>query len=100
MVKKIKTGINKGKTKKIQLLKFTDEVPVVIGKNLPLITLFGNSQVQIDGCFGIIEYEESIVKISVKNGFITFMGKDFKITSFADYQIVFSGFVFSVEFSV
>lgn len=100
MAKKIRLGLNKRKTDKINLLKFSDEVPAVISKNLPLITLFGDSQVQIDGCFGIIEYEDCIIKLSVKKGFITFMGKDLKITSFTDYQIVFTGTVTALEFSV
>ena len=44
--------------------------------------------------------EENIIKISVKNGFITFLGNEFKISTFSDEQLSFSGFITSVEFSV
>ncbi len=100
MSKKIKIGLNKKNSQKMKMLNYSDDISATITNRLPLITLFGNTQTVIDGCFSIIEYEENIIKISVKNGFITFLGNEFKISTFSDEQLSFSGVITSVEFSV
>lgn len=98
MGKKIITGI-KRKGEKIKFLAFGDE-PQISVANTPQITLSGNKQVQIEGCSGIIDYTETIMKISIKKGFITFIGKGFRVVSFFDNQILFTGEVASIEYSV
>lgn len=100
MSKKIKIGLKKKSSQKMNILNFSDEITATINNKLPLITLFGNTQTVIEGCFSIIEYEDNIIKISVKNGFITFLGNEFKISTFSDDQFSFSGNITSVEFSV
>jgi sporulation protein YqfC len=100
MAKKINLGIKNIKSSKIKFLDFTDDIADSLGSKLPLITLFGNTRTIIDGCFGIIEYEDNIIKISVKNGFISFLGKDLKISNFSDALLSFEGSINSVEFSV
>ena len=98
MSKKINTGI-KHKTEKIKFLSFGEEPHLSIG-DISQITLTGNKQAQIEGCGGIIDYTETFIKISIKKGFITFFGKDFKVLSFFDNQIIFKGEIMSIEYSV
>lgn len=99
MAKKIKIGLKKiNKQDKFRLIDFEEMLPDITKTNMPMLNFLGNAQVQIEGCSGIIEYDNSIVKISVKSGFITFIGSEFRITSFTNGQIIVYGEISSVEF--
>lgn len=99
MAKKIKIGLQKAKNEKLNIIKSKNDISDAVLNNLPIITFTGNRQIQIDGCLGIIEYEDYVIKTSIKQGYITFNGKNLKIEAFENYQIVFCGEIFTVEFS-
>ncbi len=98
MHKKIKTGIKK-KGERFRLINYKEEIPNSLLSAMPIITLNGNAECTIEGNCSIVEYEEGIIKISFKNGFLTFLGERFNISVFSDNRIIFEGKIISVEFS-
>ncbi len=98
MSKKIKTGIKKN-TEKFRLINFQEDIPDSFLGALPQITLIGNMKCTLEGNCSIIEYDDAVIKIGFKNGFITFMGENFNITVFSDNRMAFEGKIISAEFS-
>lgn len=96
-MKKIKTNLKKSKNK-FKFINFSSDLPEFSAMGLPSLNFFGNKQVQIEGAVGIMEYDENFIKISVKKGYITFLGSDFKITNFTESQITVLGKINSTEF--
>lgn len=98
MSKKIKTGI-KNNGEKFKIINFKEDVPYSLLRGVPVISLNGNTKCVIEGDCSIVEYEEDVVKISYKKGFLTFVGEKFNILVFSDNRIIFEGKIVSVEFS-
>ncbi|MBQ6816248.1 MAG: YabP/YqfC family sporulation protein [Clostridia bacterium] len=96
-MKRIKTNLKKAKNK-FKLLNYSNDLPEFYAMGLPNISFFGNKQVQIEGVVGIMEYDENFIKVSVKKGYITFLGSDFKVTNFTKSQITVLGKINSTEF--
>ena len=96
-MKKIKTNLKKSNNK-LKFLNYSNDLPEFSSLGLPSISFFGNKQVQIEGAVGIMEYDENFIKISVKKGYIIFLGSDFKITNFTESQITVLGKINSTEF--
>ena len=98
MSKKIKTGITKNKVK-FNLLRNGEELPQEILSGAPQIILTSDKNALIEGKASIIEYDNSVIKIAFKCGFITFFGDGFAIKTFCENRISFSGKINSIEFS-
>ncbi len=98
MSKKIKIGIKKS-SNKFKLIGFEEDIPDSLIGSMPVIVLTGNTKCTLEGNCSIIEYEEGMVKISFKNGFLTFLGENFNISVFDNNRIAFDGKILSIEFS-
>lgn len=59
----------------------------------------GNSDVIIEGCKGIVEYEESGISLNLGKMIIHFGGADLEISSFFEEQAILKGTVVAMEFS-
>ena len=59
----------------------------------------GNKEVIIEGCKSILEYDENLVKISVKNMTISFFGRNLLIKCLTSDSLVIDGFITSIEFA-
>lgn len=62
------------------------------------ITLIGNNEAVVDGCYGIVEYNDCLVKINVGNRVACFSGCDFIIGDYTDTSLVLKGIIQSIEF--
>lgn len=58
----------------------------------------GNKEVIVEGCRGILQYDENIVKISVKKMSVAFFGRNLSIKCMDVDSLVITGFVTSIEF--
>jgi sporulation protein YqfC len=63
------------------------------------IQLEGNSELILDGCKGIMEYETDRIKICTDTVAVTVTGDSLTIRTFALEQIIISGKILSVDFS-
>lgn len=58
----------------------------------------GNREVVIEGCKSILEYDENLVRISVKKMSVSFYGRSLTIKCLTPDSLVVQGFITSIEF--
>lgn len=81
--------------------KFTEEmqIPESAVTDSFKIEFRGNSDVVIEGCKGIIDYEESGISLNLGKMLVRFGGADLEISSFFEEQAIIKGTVVIMEFS-
>ena len=86
------TIIEKGNKKEKLRLSLKDDADfskaVLSGSR---IELFSNTQVVIEGCLGVIEYNDNYLKLRLSGGAVVLMGMDFDIVSFEEKTICIKG---------
>ena len=80
---------DKNQTKKIVTDLFADE---------PKIEMLGNREMIIDGCKGVVEYEETIIKLSLGDLVLSLSGDNLLINSFDNSVAVISGQICEISF--
>ncbi|MBE6835243.1 MAG: hypothetical protein E7515_03210 [Ruminococcaceae bacterium] len=63
------------------------------------IELEGNRELILDGCKGIVEYENERIKICTDTLMVAVTGDSLEIRTYTQDQIVIGGKILSVEFS-
>ena len=58
----------------------------------------GNKEVVIEGCKSILEYDENMVRIRVKNMSVSYYGRNLMIKCLTPDSLVIEGFITSIEF--
>lgn len=97
MSQKIKLGKANIKNK-IKLFSSAMDLPEDPFGKASRITLIGNKEAVVDGCYGIIEYTECLVKISIGAGCVSFIGVDFNIADYSSASITIKGNIQNIEF--
>ncbi len=64
----------------------------------PKIEMLGNRELIIDGCKGVVEYDESTIKISLGNKVISVLGDNLVIQSFDSSVAIISGTIVEITF--
>ena len=88
------------KSKKFNLIKDNDEIIECNTLSGSHTEFFSNKRVIIEGCFGILDYQENYIKLKLKKGFVCFSGTKFLISSFEDEKIDIKGNFLTIEFCV
>ena len=60
--------------------------------------IFSNKKLIIEGCYGIVDYQENYIKLKLKKGFLTLSGTNFLISYFDEEKIDINGNILTVEF--
>lgn len=81
--------------------KFTEElqIPESAITDTFRIEFHSNTEVIIEGCKGIIEYEESGIALNLGKSVVRFSGADLEINSFFEESAILKGTVVSMDFS-
>ena len=97
MPKKIR--INKGlKKEKIKLFSFNDEnFKATKGVH---IELFSNEYVYVENCLGIYEYSDTVIKLNIGSGGITFLGENMEIKVLEGKNITISGTILTIQYDL
>ncbi len=66
--------------------------------NGPHSEVFGNKKITIDGCFGVIDYNDTYIKLKLIKGCIILCGEGFNIAFFENKLITVTGKISSIEF--
>lgn len=64
------------------------------------IQLFGNGEITLEGCCGVLEYENDYIKLKLARGNLTVCGTGFDIVSFEGGCIRIKGSIATLEFCV
>ena len=74
--------------------------PIISLRLAPLsqAELSGNRRAVVEGCRGILEYEEGVIRLNTTSGIVRFMGRDLTMNCLTEDSAVVSGTILSVEF--
>lgn len=65
---------------------------------LSVMTVIGNNQIYVENFKSIVEYENNIIKLLVKNGRITISGERLRIMFYNDEEICVRGQITKIEY--
>lgn len=74
------------------------EIPQLTLKSCAHIELFANTQANIEGCKGIVEYTEEKIVLNLGSVCAKFCGKEMTIRSFDGESAVICGTFMTIEF--
>ena len=84
---------HKPKKEKIKLL-----APITTAVTGPKIELCSNKEAAIDGCKGVIDYRDDIIKLKVTGGTVAINGTDMELLELSENSALIKGNFKSVEF--
>ena len=62
------------------------------------INIKGDKEIIIDGCYGIIEYSDTLISVSIGKPTLKIMGFDLVVSDYFDSNITVTGIIKSIEF--
>ncbi len=86
---------HKQRKEKINLL-----APITSAVSGPKIELYSNKEAAIDGCKGVVDYRDDLIKFRVPGGTIAINGEKIELLELTDNSALIKGDFQSVEFLV
>ena len=74
------------------------DIPQTALAGIPQIEMAGNREAIVEGCQGVLEYDENIIRLSTGKMSIRFMGRGLQIRVLTRDSAVVEGFITHVEF--
>ena len=62
------------------------------------IEMVSNKEALIDGCKGIVEYNENIIRLNIPEGQIQFRGRGLEIACMSEESMIVRGYIMGLEF--
>lgn len=87
----------KGKKSRESIAKLLD-VPENIYEAFAQIVLCGNREAILDGCQGVVEYEDNYIKLKIGRQIVRFTGNKLQIKCMTDDNVIIEGIIKSVDF--
>ena len=75
------------------------ELPKDIVLDLPRISIIGNLQFYVENHRGIIEYNDKVIRIGIRNGELVIKGNDLGIKNIYAHEILIEGTIENIDFS-
>lgn len=95
MGKKLKTGLE---TKKDKVHFFGNGE--LSGLSGPIMSISGNREASVEGCRGVVDYYDNLIRIKIQGGTIIFTGNSLEIVNMTDESALIKGAINSVEFDM
>ena len=76
----------------------TLDLPEILSPGVPHIEMQGNREIIIDGCRGILEYDEDRIELNAGSLVISFQGSGLVIKTYSENQTVLAGEVVGIAF--
>lgn len=74
------------------------DIPASALGGIPQLQLSGNREAVVEGCQGILEYDENIIKLNTGKMSITFVGRGLQVKVLTHDSAVVAGFITGIEF--
>lgn len=74
------------------------ELPVGSLSGAARMELFGNRRAVVEGCRGIIEYSEEVIRLNTGSGIIRFTGRSLSMSCLTEDTAVVEGQITTIEF--
>lgn len=81
-----------------QLVRESIDMPDIARPNTAHLELSGNREAIVDGCKGILRYEEGVISLNLGRGCVTFRGAQLCMNNMKYEQAVITGTIASIEF--
>lgn len=75
------------------------EIPKDVLLGITILTILGETEINIDNHKGIIEYTDSNVKIRTKSGKLLISGKNLLVDSYSNDEMIIKGMIHSIDFN-
>ncbi len=69
-----------------------------LSSGITQIELLGNSEAVVEGCKGILEYDDTIIKIAIHKMQVKFVGMELTIKSLNSESVIIQGKIGGIEF--
>ena len=76
------------------------QLPAAAFANVTHMELSGNTQVTVEGCGGILEYSDEVVRVKTGKMVTKFSGRNLQIRCLSRDSLIVEGFVTAIEFLV
>ena len=77
----------------------TLEIPQIASSGTAQIELVGNREAVVDGCCGVLQYEDTVVRVGTGQMIIRFTGRDLCICNMQAGQLRITGTIAGVDFT-
>ena len=64
----------------------------------PQLLLSGNRELTVEGCKGILEYDEDIIRLNLGKFILRLTGRDLSLCTLTEDTAVVEGYLLSIEF--
>lgn len=92
--------INTAKAASIAAVKVTKafELPMDLAAGMVHLDFSGNREVVVEGCRGVLEYDEDMASLDLGKLKVRFIGRGLTLRNYVGKSIIVDGFINSVEF--
>ena len=80
-------------------LNDTLEIPQMAQSGAAQIELFGNREALVDGCRGVLQYEDTVVRVGTGQMIVRFTGRDLCICALQSGQLRITGTLAGIDFT-
>lgn len=74
------------------------DIPSSALGGMPQVELSGNREAVVDGCQGVLEYDENVIKLATGKMSIKFIGRNLQIKVLTHDSAIVDGFITGIEF--
>ena len=75
-----------------------DFPPGVFGREFSQISLSGNREAVVEGCCGVLEYENALIRLSLGKMMVQFTGRGLQIKCMTGDSVIIEGYILGIEF--
>ena len=97
MSKKIKLGRRRLQNK-ISLFGKAVDFPTELFSSCAHITLLGNRELTVDGCYGIVEYNECLVRLNIGDRLMCVTGQGLNVYDYNGNALSIKGNILNIEY--
>jgi len=74
------------------------DIPQSAMAGMPQIELSGNREALVDGCQGVLEYDDTVIKLSTGKMSVMFTGRSLQIKVLTHNSAIVGGYITGIEF--
>ncbi|MDD4413617.1 MAG: YabP/YqfC family sporulation protein [Oscillospiraceae bacterium] len=74
------------------------ELPIGTLSNVVRIELIGNKRAVVDGCQGIVEYSDELIRLQTGSGMVRFSGSLLSISNLTEDSAIIEGNILALEY--
>ena len=75
------------------------EKPALLAQAGEKLELAGNREATVDGCGGVLEYTEDVVRIRYGRGVLRFLGRGLTLHSLSVRTLVVTGYITEIDYA-